>query len=203
MGGACSKVKVKIKKNLHIHGNDNRGNKQRWHKSILNQKPAWIICVKQSKININRRETTPPQRPSRAVPAPWVLSTTRKLRRYLRGSYLYPDHNSSIVLFLIFSFFYLPSLSIYSRSANISPVYSNRALSSLYQYKTRPLTADWLQVCFATRSDTAVKSVFLSACLRSGGRAGPPLLRLMYIAETLINPLFTNVAFRRDSVGDG
>ncbi len=26
-------------------------------------------------------------------------------------------------------------------------------------------------------------------------RAGPPLLRLMYIAETLINPLFTDVAF--------
>ncbi len=60
-----------------------------------------------------------------------------------------------------------------------------------------------LEVCFATRSDTAVKSVFLSACLRSGGWAGPPLLRLMYIAETLINPLFPNVAFRRDSVRDG
>ncbi len=27
--------------------------------------------------------------------------------------------------------------------------------------------------------------------------------RLMCIAETLINPLFTNVAFRRDSEGDG
>ncbi len=33
--------------------------------------------------------------------------------------------------------------------------------------------------------------------------AGPPLLRLMYIVETLINPLFTDVAFRRDSKGDG
>ncbi len=31
----------------------------------------------------------------------------------------------------------------------------------------------------------------------------PPLLRLMYIAETLINPLFTDVAFLRDSEGDG
>ncbi len=28
-------------------------------------------------------------------------------------------------------------------------------------------------------------------------------LRLMYIAETLINPLFTDVTFRRDSEGDG
>ncbi len=33
-------------------------------------------------------------------------------------------------------------------------------------------------------------------------RALPTLLRLMYIAETLINPLFTNVAFHRDSEGD-
>ncbi len=36
-------------------------------------------------------------------------------------------------------------------------------MDSLYQYKTRPLTGDWLQVCFGTRSDTAVKSVFRSA----------------------------------------
>ncbi len=34
-------------------------------------------------------------------------------------------------------------------------------------------------------------------------RAGPPLLRLMYIAETLISPLFTDVAFHRESEGDG
>ncbi len=33
-------------------------------------------------------------------------------------------------------------------------------------------------------------------------QAGPPLLRLIYIAETLINPLFTDVVFRRDSEGD-
>ncbi len=34
-------------------------------------------------------------------------------------------------------------------------------------------------------------------------RAGPPLLRLMYIAETLINPLFIDVTFHGDSEGDG
>ncbi len=61
--------------------------------------------------------------------------------------------SSDIFLF----FFYLPVLSIYSRSANIRPVHLNWAL---YHYKTRPLTADWLQVCFGTWSDTAVKSVF-------------------------------------------
>ncbi len=93
----------------------------------------------------------------------------------------------------IFLFLYLPSLSIYSRSANICPVHSNRALSSLYQYKTRPLTADW-------RS----KAFFKNRSVHVSGAAGrPSLLRLMYIAETLINPLFTDVAFRRDSEGDG
>ncbi len=34
-------------------------------------------------------------------------------------------------------------------------------------------------------------------------RTGPPLLRLMYIAETQIIPPFTDVAFRRDSEEDG
>ncbi len=33
-------------------------------------------------------------------------------------------------------------------------------------------------------------------------RAGPPLLRLMYIAETQINHPFTDVTFRRDSEED-
>ncbi len=50
------------------------------------------------------------------------------------------------VLFLqYFPLFYLPVLSIYSRSANIRPVHSNRAL---YHCKIPPLTADWLEVCF-------------------------------------------------------
>ncbi len=44
------------------------------------------------------------------------------------------------VLFLwYFPLFYLPSLSINSRSANICPVHSKWALSSLCHYKTRPL----------------------------------------------------------------
>ncbi len=33
--------------------------------------------------------------------------------------------------------------------------------------------------------------------------AGPSLLRLMYIAETRINPRFTDVAFHRKNEGDG
>ncbi len=37
---------------IHNHGNDDRGNKWRWHTSIFKQKPTRISCVKQSKINI-------------------------------------------------------------------------------------------------------------------------------------------------------
>ncbi len=53
-----------------------------------------------------------------------------------------------------------------------------------------PLTADWLQVCFLW-------------CMFKERRAGPSLLRLMYITETLINPLFTDVDFRRNSDRSG
>ncbi len=54
-------------------------------------------------------------------------------------------------------------------------------------------------MCFGTRSGTAVKSGFqksLHARLKER-RSGPQL------EETLIDPLFTDVAFRRDSEGDG
>ncbi len=106
------------------------------------------------------------------------------------------------VLFLIFSFF-LSAISSILVDLLIS-VLCTQIERSLLSISTRtPPYSDWLTSVFATRSDTAVKAFVLSACLRSGGWAGPPLLRLMYIAETLINPLFTNVAFRRDSVGDG
>ncbi len=37
---------------VRYHGNDDRGNKWRWHTSIFKQKPTRISCVKQSKINI-------------------------------------------------------------------------------------------------------------------------------------------------------
>ncbi len=36
----------------HNHGNEDRRNKWRWHTSIFKQKPTWISCVKQSKINV-------------------------------------------------------------------------------------------------------------------------------------------------------
>ncbi len=151
------------------HGNDNCGNKWSWHTSIFKQKPTWISCVKRSKINVthlsrkNNATTASNSRPSLSLSS----LVTRKLLQYLQGSYLLPDHNPSFKCFVSqifsFSFFFkknLPSLSIYSWSANIRPVHSNWALSSLYHYKTCPLNADWLQVYFGTRSDAGVKSVF-------------------------------------------
>ncbi len=96
------------------------------------------------------------------IPAPWVFSPPLE-----SCSNIYAGPTSCLIITLIFNvlflwyfpiFFYLSSLSIYSRSANIRPVHSNWALSSLYLYKTRPLTADWLQVCFG-------KKVFFKYCL--------------------------------------
>ncbi len=102
----------------------------------------------------------------------------------------------------IFLFYYLPSLSIYSRSANISPVHSNRALSSQLSVQDTPPYC-WLatSVFWDSVRHCGQKGFFL--CMFKEQPAGPPLLRLMYIVETLINPLFTDVAFWRDSKGDG
>ncbi len=64
----------------------------------------------------------------------------------------------TLLLNVLFLWYNLPSLFIYSRPANIRPVHSNGALSSFYHCKTHPLTADW-RVCFGTRYDTVVKSI--------------------------------------------
>ncbi len=112
------------------------------HTSIFKQKPTQISRVKQSKnqhyLPIQKNKQRNRGVWIHALPAPWDLSTAGKPPRYFYGTYLLPDHNSSFnVLFLLyFPLFYLPSLSIYSRSANIHPVHSNWVLSSLYHYKT-------------------------------------------------------------------
>ncbi len=81
---------------------------------------------------------------------------------------IYASPTSCLIVILLFNvlflwyntYFFPPSLSVYSQSANIRPVHSNWALSSPCHYKTSPLTADWLQLWFGTRSDAVVKSVF-------------------------------------------
>ncbi len=111
-----------------------------------------------STLHTDQEETTQPRRLIRAL-----LSTALIFTRVLPLAWSKPF----FLMFCssdIFLFCYLPSLSICSGSANTRPVLSNWALSSLYQYKTHPLTADWLQVCFGTLSDTVVKA-FLKYCL--------------------------------------
>ncbi len=76
-------------------------------------------------------------------------------------------------------------------------------LSSLYQYKTRPLTADWLQMFFSDSVRHCSQEHFSKIVQCTFKELQLPLLRLMYIAKTLINPLFTDVAFLRDREGDG
>ncbi len=131
------------------------------------------LCETAKSTLLTYQKETQPQRPISSPSR--SLSSLHCWKAALSDIYTGPTSGlivtllSNVLFLWYFPLFYLPSLSIYSRSANIRLVHSNRVLSSLYQYKTLPLTADWLQVCFGTRSDTAVKSVFLSACLRSGG----------------------------------
>ncbi len=129
---------------VHNHGNDDHGNKWRWHTSTFKQKPVWISCVKQSKINVthlSRRNNATLTSDSRH---PWDL------RRFYFLPNLNPYFLCFVSLIFSFSFFYLTSLSIYNQYANILPVRSNWALSSLYHNKTCPFTADWPQVCTGT-----------------------------------------------------
>ncbi len=81
-GGGSQFLNLRIRTYLHNHGKDNRRNKRRWH--IFKQKPTWISCVNQSKINTTQLSSrnnafTQPRRPFRDLHAPWVLFTAGKL----------------------------------------------------------------------------------------------------------------------------
>ncbi len=151
---------------VHNHGNDDRRDKWRWHTSIFKQKPTRFtqqLCETKQ----NRRNSPIKKKQCnlgvRFEPFP-LLEFSPPLESC---SDIYVGPTACLIVTLLFNvlflwyfpLFYLP-LSIYSRSANIRPVHANWALSSLYHYKTRPLTTDWLQVCFGIRSNAVVKSVF-------------------------------------------
>ncbi len=97
----------------------------------------------------------------------------------LESSNIYTDPTYCLIVTLLFNvlflwyfpLFYLPSLSIYCRSANIGPVHSNRALSSLYQYKTHPLLLIGCKCVLGLGQTLRSKVFFLVHCLRSGGWA--------------------------------
>ncbi len=128
--------------------------------SIFKQKPTQISFVKRSKINVthlsrrNNATSAYDSSPSRSLSFSSPLESC---------SDIYAGPTSWLIVTLLFNVLFLwyfplflSAISLYSRSADIRPVHSNWALSSPCHYKTRPLTADWLQVCFGTQSDTAV-----------------------------------------------
>ncbi len=101
------------------HGNDDHRNKRRWHTSIFKQQPTQISC-----------ETKRNQRYSPIKKKPHNLELLVELFPLLEFCPpLWYLHGSCLIVTLLFNvlflryfplFFNLPSLSIYSRSANIS-----------------------------------------------------------------------------------
>ncbi len=134
------------------------------HKHIQAKANTDKLCetIQNQRYSPIKKDQMQPWHPIRALPAPWVLSTMGKLLWYLRRSYLLADRNLLFyVLFLYFPLFlFSSSLYLYSICYYPSCTLKLSALSR-YNYKTHPLTADWLQVCFGTWSNTArVKSIF-------------------------------------------
>ncbi len=112
------------------------------HTSIFKQKPTQISCVKQSK----NQHYLPIQKNKQRNRGVWIqaiplleISPPLESRSDISAgptSCLIITLLFNVLFLLFFPLFYLPSLSIYSRSANIRPVHSNWVLSSLYHYKT-------------------------------------------------------------------
>ncbi len=142
------------------HGNDDRGNKRRWHKHIQTKANTDKLCetMQNQRYSTIKKETTQPRRLIRALPAPWVLSTAGKLLRYLRGSYLLLDRNPSFCFVPpIFSSF----LSIVDLLISVLCTQIERSLLSI---QDTPLTADWLQVCLG-HGPTLRSKAFFKNCL--------------------------------------
>ncbi len=115
---------------VHNAGNDDHGNKRRWHSSKFKQKLTQISCVKQSKMNVT----------------------------HLSGRNNWLFCSSDIFLFFFFH------LSLSNQSANIHPVHSNWALSSLHHSKACPLLLIGYK-CVLGHGPTLWSKVFLKHCL--------------------------------------
>ncbi len=117
-----------------------------------------------------------------------------------------PDRNPSFQCFvsLIFSSFIICHLSLSIVDLLIS-VLCTQIERSLLSISTRHAPYCWLATSVfwdSVRHRGQKRFSKIAQCTFKERRAGP-LLRLMYITETLINPLFTDVAFRRENEGDG
>ncbi len=121
-----------------------------------------------------REETKQPRHLIAGLPAPWVLSSAGKLNRYLHGSYFLSYRNTVSTLDAsgatkYYRTHYNQWCCLHRMGQDKSCTRS--ALSSTSWVDT-PLTADWLQVCFDTRTDctyptfnTAIRHLRLSRCL--------------------------------------
>ncbi len=187
---------------VHNHGNDDRGRTSE-DTSIFKQKPTRISCVKQSKINVthlskrNNTTSASDSSPSRSLSFSPPLESC---------SDIYTGPTSCLIITLIFNvlfLWYFPlffichfSLSVVDLLISVLYTQIERSLLSI---STRHAPLLLVGCVFWDSVRHCVKSVFqksLRARLKER-RSGPQL------EETLIDPLFTDVAFRRDRGGDG
>ncbi len=94
--------------NVHNHGNDDHGNKLRWHTSIFKQKLTWISCVKRSKINVSHLSRT-----NNATTAFPLLEFSPPLDIYAGPTSCLIVTLLFNVLFLWYFPLFLPAISLY------------------------------------------------------------------------------------------
>ncbi len=105
--------------------------------SIFRQKPTWISCVKRSKINVTHLSKKTKATSESATQPSRSLSSLQRRKSAPIFTRVLPLADLIVTLLLksfvslIFSYFYLPSFSIYSWPANISPVHANWVLPSV------------------------------------------------------------------------
>ncbi len=111
-----------ISTHTYTHNPIYSGNKWRWHTSIFTQQPTHVSCVKQCEINVThlsrRNNTTSVSDSSRSR----SLSSLHRWRAAPIFTRDYLPIGTLLLIFYfsnIFLFVYLPSPSIYSRSANV------------------------------------------------------------------------------------
>ncbi len=103
-----------------------------------------------------------PWRQIQSIPVPWVLSTAGNCSEICAGA------TSCLIIILLFNVLFLWYFLSLSTVDLLICALKLSALIFLSLQDKSP-NADWLQVCFGTRSDTVVKSVFqksLSVTLR-------------------------------------
>ncbi len=169
MRSRISKVKVKLKKSPHPHVHTPPWQRQWWKQAKMTHKHVQAKANTDKLCETKQNQHYSPINKKQHNLDVWfepfpLLEFSPPLESC---SDIYAGPTSCLIVTLLFNvlflwYFPLFFCHLYLSIVDllISDLCTNWALSSLYQYKTHPLTADWLQVCFGTPSDTAVKSVF-------------------------------------------